>query len=209
MKRKHYLLFAVCCLLPVAFLWSCGNGPGAPGSSGSEDTGIEIQSASITVISNAGNSGGPDLDANIHICASNGKPEPGLFRDDATIALTTSRLNPNSSFDPFPATVVQCTVTYIKPTDNPGAPIIDQMTVFPNCSITEGSSSCIVNLIDIPRKEKFWSDIVTEANAGLGIPTLPVRYVASYDCAYMNDVGNTGRFQVQLEIFLTDFELCT
>ncbi len=40
MKRVHFLLFTVCCLLSVIFLWGCGSGPGSPGSTGSEDTGV-------------------------------------------------------------------------------------------------------------------------------------------------------------------------
>lgn len=202
MKRKSLLLIAVLCLLP-AFLWSCGNGPGAPGSSGSEDTGIQIKAVTIT-----GN-GGPDLDAAIHLCPPDfTRAEPGLFRDDATITVTASQINPTSNFDPFPASVEQCTITYIKPVDNPNAPVIDQWTIYPNCTINNGTNSCVVNLIDIARKDKFWADVLAAFNSGLGLPSLPVRYVAAYDCSYVNNMGNSGRFKVELEIFLTDFELC-
>ncbi len=216
MKRKYLLLAVACCLM--VFLLSCGSGPGAPGSTESEDTGIEIQSVSILVNANAGNGGGPDLDANIHICPTSGKPEPGLFRDDATITINASKLNPNSTFDPFPATVEQCNIVYKQPADELGAPVIEAWTVYPNCTITDGSSLCIVNLIDITRKRnQYFDNICSQFDSlgdciagGINDPQkYPTRYIASYDCTFMNNMGKSGHFQVELEIFLADFELCT
>ncbi len=217
MRRKYFLLFAVSCCL-IVFLLSCGSGPGAPGSTNSEDTGIEIQSVTIAVNPNPGNSG-PDLDANVHICPTTGKPEPGLFRDDATLTITASKLNPNSTFDPFPATVEQCNIVYKQPADELGAPVIEAWTIYPNCAITDGTSPCIANLIDITRKHnQFWNNVCAQMDslgncisfAGVNDPQkFPTRYIASYDCTYMNNMGKSGHFQVELEIFLADFELCT
>ncbi len=216
MKRRYLLLVLACCLLSAVFLFSCGSGPGAPGSSGSEDTGIEIQSVSIVPNKTTGGDAGPDLDTATHIC-SDGKPEPegGLFRVDATMTIAAAKLNPltpggsTTTVEPFPATVQQCTITYMRPVDNPGAPVIDQWTVFPNCPLVDGSNTCIVDLIDITRKDKFWSDILTESNSGLGVAALPVHYVANYKCIYMNAFGQSGRFEVNLDIFLADFNTCT
>lgn len=194
-------LFTMITLLPPLLLWGCGAGPGAPGSSGSEDTGIQINS--VTII---GNDATPkDVDVNVHLC-SDGKPEPILLlREDATITVNASKLNPKSTFNPFPASVEECTITYRKPNDDPAAPIIEAWTIFPNCAIGEGSNSCVVNLLDIQRKRDFWNDIIT----GKNVPAkMPVRYVAAYDCKYVNNVGKSGHFQVEYEIFLADFELC-
>jgi hypothetical protein len=204
MKRKSIIIVVLLCAGIIA-LWGCGSGPGSPGSSGSENTGIQIESVSIITNKNPGNAG-PDLDVNIHICPSSGKPEPGLFRDDATMTITASKLNPTSGFDPFPASVEQCTIVYKQPADELGAPIIEAWTIFPNCTISSGSNPCVVNLIDIDRKAKFWNDFVS----GLNDPQkMPTRYVATYDCKYMNNLGESGHFQVEMEIFLADFELCT
>jgi hypothetical protein len=197
-------------------LWSCGNGPGAPGSSGSEDTGIEVQSVSIVPDSTATDIG-PDLDANVHIC-SNGQPEKGLFRVDATMTITAAKLNPTSNFDPFPASVQQCTITYKQPADEFGAPVIEAWTVYPDCTLVDGSNTCIVNLIDITRKSnQYWDNICAEVDSsgycisgGINDPQkYPTRYVASYYCTYMNNFGKSGHFSVDLEIFLADFETCT
>ncbi|HWR58595.1 MAG TPA: hypothetical protein VN328_06875, partial [Thermodesulfovibrionales bacterium] len=161
---------------------------------------IEIQA--VTIVSD----GGPDVDTNATLCP-NGRPD-GLFRNDAAISITAASLNPTSSIDPFPASVEQCTITYLKPADDPGMPVIEQLTIFPNCTLSGGSSTCSVTLIDITRKEKFWDDILTEFNASNIVPTLPKRYVAAYDCRYLNHFGKSGRFKVELEIFLADFNKC-
>lgn len=196
-KRYFFLLTAYCLLLVLA---GCGGGgPGSPGSSGSEDTGIRINSVTITTDS-------PDLDANIHLCPPDfTEAEPGLFRDDATITINASRLNPNSDFDPFPSSVEECTITYLKSNDDPSSPTIEAWTVFPNCTINEGSNSCLVNLIDIQRKVDFFDDVVSGRNTPDKIPT---RYAAKYDCIMKNNLGKKQSFQIELEIFLADFDLC-
>ncbi len=189
-------------------LLSCGGGPGAPGSSGSADTGIEIQSVSIVPNATSGGDKGPDLDVNVRTCP-NGKPETGetgLYRVDATMTITASKLNPNSDFDPFPATVTQCTITYKQPADEYGAPVIEAWTIYPDCTLTEGSNTCVANLIDIARKMDYWNNVINIINDPQKYPT---RYTASYDCTYMNNFGKSGHLGVDLDIFLADFGSCS
>lgn len=206
MKRFLLSLCSICCLLFAFFMSSCGNGPGSPGSSGSENTGINIQSVSIQPNSTDGDSG-PDIDTNIHTCPD-GTSEPGLFRVSATMAIASEKLNPTSDptgFDPFPASVEECTIVYKQPADELGAPVIEAWTVYPNCTIIEGDNSCVVNLIDIQRKVDYWDNVISVINDPQKYPT---RYVASYDCKYVNNVGESGHFKVELEIFLADFDNC-
>ena len=217
--KKGFLIITA--LLSTVFLFNCGgSGPGAPGSSDSGHTGIEIQSVSMVPDSTPGDKG-PDLDVNIHICPSTGKPETagGLFRVDATMTVTASQLNPTSNFDPFPATVEQCTIVYKQPIDEQGAPVIESWTVYPNCTLNSGSNTCIVNLIDITRKYLYWNNVCaamdsngycTDMVDAINNPQkYPTRYTAVYDCTYMNTIGKTGHFQVNQDIFLADFENCT
>lgn len=178
-------------------LAGCGGGSGAPGSSGSADTGIIIQADSVVVDS-------PDIDAAIHLCEG-GDPEPGLFRADATLNVTTTNLNPDTASDPFPATIEQCTITYEKADEDPAAPIIEAFTQYPNCPLVDGDNVCPVTLIDISRKVDFWNAIIGGTNSPA---TRPVHYVAVFNCSYMNAFGKSGNFQAELDFWLDDFDMC-
>jgi hypothetical protein len=193
--KERYFGFILILLVPM-LLAGCGGGSGAPGSSGSADTGILIQAASVTVDT-------PDIDAAIHLCSS-GEPEPGLFREDATLNVTTAALNPDTASDPFPGSVQQCTVTYLKANEDPAAPIIEAFTQYPDCQLIVGDNSCAVTLIDIQRKVDFWNAII----GGTNTPARPVRYIAVFNCSYMNGFGKSGSFQTELDIWLDDFEMC-
>jgi len=186
MKRSHFLIFNIYCLLFTLLLWGCGDGPGSPGSSGSEDTGIQITAVSITSVS-------PDIDVYSSVL---------LKRTDATITIQAEKLNPNSTFDPFPASVEECTITYKKAKEDPSSPVIESMTIYPNCNISSGSNTCNVTLIDIERKVDFWIALGNGVNTPAEYPT---HYVAQYECKYVNNYDKTGHFQVEYDIWLADF----
>jgi hypothetical protein len=197
MKKRYIrsLVILICFL----FLYSCGGSGtgGAPGSSGSEDTGIVIQHIDIF-----GNDETPeDIDVANHLCPD-GTVEPvnALHREDATITIEASLVN--EGFNAFPASVENCTITYRKSNDDPAAPIIETWTVFPNCIIAEGTNQCVVNLIDIQRKIDFWDDITSSQFK----PNVATRYLATYSCRYQNNFREEGFFQIEYEIFLTYFQ---
>ncbi|MEW6417185.1 MAG: hypothetical protein AB1480_03580 [Nitrospirota bacterium] len=199
MKRKYFFLFSIFYLLLSVFLWGCGEGPGSPGSSGSEDTGINIKSVSIT-------SETPDLDVySCPDCCAGGTSEPGLTREDATISIESEKLNPDSTVDPYPASVEQCTITYKKAIEDPSSPIIESLNIYPNCPIIEGSNSCNVTLIDIDRKQAYWNAIYYGTNVPGEYPT---HYIAQYNCKYVNNFGEEGSFQTEYDIYLADFNMC-
>jgi hypothetical protein len=202
MGNKYYWFSLM--LATVLFLGGCGGKGGAPGSSGSSETGILIQSVRIEANGTECDLG-PDLDVNLHICPD-GLLEPGLFRVDATMLIGATALNPDVAFDPFPASLEECTITYKKSDDDPSAPIIDSWRIFPNCTLTDQEENeCGVNLLGIQRKTDFWGDIVS----GINIPrNMPTRYIAVFNCSYKNIFAETGRLQVEYEIFLADFECC-
>lgn len=203
MKRSHFLIFNIYCLLFTLLLWGCGDGPGSPGSSGSEDTGIQIKAVSIT------KEEGPDIDvfSNPLACPPDNptKPEKLLTREDATMTIDASKLNPNSTFDPFPASVEECTITYKKAVEDPSSPVIESMTIYPNCNISSGSNTCNVTLIDIERKVDFWIALVYGVNLPAEYPT---HYIAQYECKYVNNYDKTGHFQVEYDIWLADWLIC-
>ncbi len=175
-------LIIIALMLLSAFIFSgCGGGVGAPGSSGSADTGIVIQSATLTI-------GSPDID----VCDDS--------RESATLAVSAAPLVSSSTDDPFNgASIEQCTITYKKANEDPGSPIIETLTIYPNCPLVNGSTSCDVTLIDGARKVKWLADV----NGKLFTPAeIPTHYVAVYDCKYMSSFGETGGFQAEVDIWL-------
>ncbi len=198
-------------LLLTLPLYSCGGGEaGAPGSSGSNDSGIVIQSVSITGTPTATDLT-PDIDANVHVCSVDATTgvatsEAGLFRVDAAITVLAKRLNESGlSEPPFPASVEECTITYLKSNSDPSAPIIPSLTVYPNCILADSApTTCSVPLIDIQRKRDFWNAVVS----GVNVPSeRPTHYVAKYYCKYKSDFG-VGFFPVEYDFWIDDFETC-
>ncbi|MFA6055177.1 MAG: hypothetical protein WC769_07390 [Thermodesulfovibrionales bacterium] len=202
--RRSYVLLTLCYFLLASILAGCGGGSGSPGSSGSEVTGIQIQSVTIT------SAAGPDFDvfsAPLACPAANPTgPETLLHREDAVISITAAKLNPGGAFNPFPASVEECTITYKKANEDPSAPVIESWKIFPNCEL-DGTvpNDCPVSLIDITRKQQYWNGI----GDGIHIPAeYPTHYIASYKCKYMNLVGKSGYFKVEYDLWLADFLIC-
>ncbi len=50
------------------------------------------------------------------------------------------RRNDSGLSDPFPASVEECTITYLKAIEDPSSPIIPSLTIFPNCTLTASTS---------------------------------------------------------------------
>lgn len=192
MKDRYFGLIFI--LLFPMLLAGCGGGSGAPGSSGSADTGIIIQADNVTVDS-------PDIDAISNTC-QDGTQESALTRTQATLNVTAAALNTTTASDPFPATITECTITYKKADENPGAPIIEEFTQYPNCALASGNNTCAITLMDIQRKIDFWNAIVGGTNTPL---TYPMHYVAVVNCSYQNAFGKTGSFPAELDIWLADF----
>jgi len=205
MKGK-YLISGLMFLLTLP-LFSCGGGGevGSPGSSGSNDSGIVIQAVSIKGVDTVSDKLPAGVDAAIHLCPD-GKPEVGLFQVFADITILAKRLNESGlSNPPFPASVEECTITYLKANEDPSAPVIPSWTVYPNCIFNDGTAAtCSVPLIDQTRKRDYWA----ARNNGLNLPNeSPTHYVAKYYCKYKSEFG-TGFFPVEYDFWLDDFQTC-
>jgi hypothetical protein len=208
MKHTYYGLIVGLAVLIA--LTGCGGGMGAPGSSGSDSTGIVIKSVSISPTN-------IDVDTAVHLCPG-GTPEPGLFREDATLAIDATKLIPDSADDPFSASVEECTITYLKANDDPASPIIESMTVYPNCTLIDGTNSCTMVLMDVQRKIKWWDDLTLGASTGPCLTTglfgafcpaeYPTQYAATIKCKYVNAFGKAGFFQTEVDLWLADWNLC-
>jgi hypothetical protein len=176
--------YKVACLILLGFiiiLSGCGGLEGAPGSD-SGDTGILIQSVSIIGDEPAG--GDNEIDVAIHFCPPDfTELEPGLFIANANLTIQAAPV----AFDPFPASVEECTVTYLKGNENPDAPIIENMTIYPNCTILNGTNDCNFVMMDIDRKVKFWDDLLLSPSM-----IRPVHYVARFQCGFVNVYSESG-----------------
>lgn len=197
MKRVYLLLTACYIFMFTMFLSGCG-GAGSPGSTGSEDTGIQITSVNITRDS-------PDLDVYSSSTACSGASETALTREGATMNITAAKLNPNSSFDPFPASLEECRITFKKAVEDPSSPTLESLMIYPNCSIINGSSQCSVTLIDIQRKTDYWNAVTGGTNQPKEYPT---HYIAQYSCNYMNNLGKKGTLTTEYDFWLADFLVC-
>ena len=199
-KAAFLVLFGL-----ILILSGCGGSSGemacAPGSD-MGDTGICIRSVSVIGDEPAG--GDDEIDVRLHYCDDElTELEPGLFMVYANMTIQTATI----SFDPISASVEECTVTYLKGNENPEAPIIENMTVYPNCTLLNGSNECIVQMMDVNRKWKFWEDFTT-LNTDFSYPyNYPWHYVARFECVYVS--GNeAGSFDVEYDIWLADWDYC-
>jgi len=201
MNRKYHSLILISFILVV--LISCGGTGGAPGSD-TGDTGILIQSATLARTS-------PDIDTVQDCCAVDATTGACVTvekftRDDVTLTVTTSNLTPTITAAQFPASVEECTITYLKANADPAAPIIENLTVYPNCSLSEGTNTCAVTLIDIARKHQYADPVFVNHTS---IPAeRPTHYVAKFSCSYINNFGKAGHFQAEIDLWLSDFDNC-
>jgi hypothetical protein len=203
MRRSHVLL-TLCYFLLAGILAGCGGGSGSPGSSGSEETGIQIKAVRIT-----NETSDFDVYQEPVACPLDAPkgPEIALTKEVGVISIDAAKLNPAGAFDPFPASVEECTITYKKANEDPSAPVIESLTIYPNCTINDSpTNSCAVDIIDLPRKRQYWNGITD----GIHIPAeSPTHYVAGYRCKYMNQIGKIGYFKVEFDFRLADFLICS
>lgn len=194
-----YLRRILIVIFAAASLVSCGSGGGAPGSSGSEDTGILIQSVVLSVESN-------DIDVFSNPVACSGQPESPLTDALVTMTITATNSNPNPDpafVSPFPANIESCYVSYSSAVI--GAPIIESTTIYPSCSVTDGASICTLDLLNIARKDQWWNDFASQKFVPAEYPT---RYTVVYSCKYQNSYKKEGQLGGHIDIDLADWLSC-
>ena len=181
----------------ILILSGCGGLEGAPGSD-SGDTGIRI--SSVSIIGNEPAGGDDEIDVALHWCdIEQTEVEPGLFIANAILTIQATA----DSFDPFPASVEECTITYLKGNENPDSPIIESMTIYPNCTINNGLNECNFQMMDVDRKIKWWDD-----TSLISSYIYPTHYAVQYNCTFVNQYGDSGSFEVEYDIFLADWDYC-
>ena len=196
--KKNKSMAGIVLVILLLILSGCGELGGAPGSD-SQDTGILIQSASI--VGDDEGSGDHEIDVAIHLCAPDFTEwEDGLFEAMATMTINAHA----TGYDPFPASIEECTIEYRSDNRSPDSPIIEGLTQYLNCTLKEGKNECLMTLMDVDRKVKWWDD----ANAINFNHTYPTPYTVKYECTYVNQYGNAGKFQTEYDIRLADWDNC-
>lgn len=200
--------FNIACLILIGLyltITGCGSGSGgiacAPGSD-EGDTGVCIRSVSVTGEEPAG--GDDEIDVHIHYCPPEfTEVEDGLFMANATLTINATYFG----FDPLSASVEECTITYLKGNENLEGPVIENLTVYPNCPIVSGENTCTFVLMDVDRKTQFWEDFLT-LNLNDAYPySYPWHYIADINCIYISG-DETGTFQVEYDFWLADWDYC-
>jgi len=182
-------------ILSSLSLLSCGSEGGAPGSTNADKTGILIQSVTIATDSTNGK--------NLHVFPTDSIDENAITLDEVTMKIVAAKRNETGLSEPFPASLEECKITYLKAVEDPSSPIIPSLTTFPNCILTEStadaSNECTVTLIDAQRKRDYWNAI----NKGLNLPAeYPTHYVAQYYCKYLSNFGEYGYFPIEYDFYL-------
>ncbi len=212
MKRSYFLLFTVCSLLFSVLLWGCGDGPGSPGTQGTEDTGVILEATIIPTYNGADTYSvdafrNPDCDGD----PTTDDPEP--FTDhSARVTISSRLLNPTSTFKPGTLYIDKYIVEFRRSTDSIGAPPIESDTRYKSIIITPPSGAGTntvtdtVILVDLIRKDKYATDMLS------GIYTSGLAYLNNYTATYTfegkNEFGDSFSFKAQTDFQIGNFCNC-
>jgi hypothetical protein len=211
MKRVHFLLFTLCFLGLSGLFFGCGGGPGAPGSQGTEDTGVVLDATITPTYLGTSTS---SVDAIQDQCTAGPPPTFEVFTDhSATLAITARALNPHSTFQLGNLFVEKYTIEYRRSTDSIGAPPIQTDTRFVSIVIpapfgsTISTVSTTVTFVDLLRKDQYRTD-VTSGQFSSSLSFLN-NYTAIYTFEGKNEFGTKFSFKVQTDFQIADFNNCT
>ena len=210
MKRR-YLIFIMYWLLLTGILYGCGGaGPGSPGSSGIEDTGVQLD-AIITPTYNGANT--YSVDAFQDVCDVGPPPTYEVFTDhSATVTITARLINPTATFTPGILYIEKYTVQYRRLNDSIGTPPIEtfigpqSITITPPSGAGTTTTTTSVVLVDLLRKDQYATD-VTSGQYSSGLAYLN-NYVAIYTFEGQNEYGKHFSFKAQVQFQIADFDNC-
>ncbi|MBM4144650.1 MAG: hypothetical protein FJ240_00010 [Nitrospira sp.] len=210
MKEKYLLLFTVYCLLFTVILCGCGEGPGSPGSSGSENTGVKVD-ASVEGLY----LGQPtySVDAFRGICDEGPPPEYEDFTDhQATVTFTARLLNPNSTFQAGKLYIEKYTVEFRRKPDSISAPPIEFYPGFASIVIHaptgagEVTVTTDIRFVDLIRKDQYAEDVLS------GRYSSWLAYINNYTAIFTfegkNEYGEEFTVKTQMDFQIGNFDNC-
>jgi hypothetical protein len=212
MKKVHFLLFTVCCLLLTVFLWGCGSGPGSPGSTGSEDTGIIVDAQVVGRYQDT--DGVYSVDAFREVCSEGPPPVYEIFTDhQATVTFTARLVNSTTTFQVGNLYIEKYKVEFRRSTDSIGSPPIESDKRFQTITITaptgSGTTTVTVSgliLVDLIRKIQYQNDMLSGRYGP--DPYIINNYTAIYTFEGKNDFGKAFKIKAQMNFQIGDFDVC-
>jgi hypothetical protein len=210
MKTKS-MIIALLLGVGIVASWGCGGGTGSPGSSGSDDTGIQLE-ATITPTYDGANT--KSVDAVQDICSEGPPPVYEKFKDHtATVTINARLVNPNAQFTPGVLFVEKYTVSYVRSNDSIGAPPIESDTRFDSTIIIAPPTgtgvttvTATIDFLDLIRKIKYADDIAGgQFSSG---PAFLNNYTAIFTFEGHNAFGKAFSFKVQTDFQIGDFNNC-
>ena len=211
MRRNYICLFAFCLLSAAILLCGCGggDGPGSPGSCGTEKTGVMVDVAIVPTYLGANTY---SVDAFRAICNPDADPPVIEYfaTHDATFTFTARLINPNTDFRPGRLHIEKYTIKYFRSTDSIGAPPIETDRRFMTLAITPPTGSNVTTLsttgifVDLKRKYQYWDDIFS----GRYTADWLNNYTAVYRFEGKNDFGDSFCFEGQANFEIANFDNC-
>jgi hypothetical protein len=211
MKERSLLRFFLYISVLSVILYGCGSGAGAPGSKGTEDTGVivdtHIEGLYLNELTYS-------VDTFRQVC-DEGPPEVLEFMGDhqAEVTFTASLINPNSTIKPGTIYIDKYTIEYKRSNDSIGAPPIEKDTRYKSITITPplsgtGTTTITTNvlLVDLTRKEQYYDDMVS------GRYNYQAFYINNYTAIYTfygkNDYGENFSVKAQMDFQIGSFDNC-
>lgn len=203
-KGKKVVLLTLFCVMSAVFFWGCGGtSPGAPGTSGSSDTGIAITVVSVTHSDPARDQGQNwQVDLAADLCPD-GTVEP--WGDDIMhVVFHGESLNPNvsSTNEIF---VKDYTVTFLK--TNPSFPTIAQISGSSQAGMSilaeQDTGPFDFLVIDFGKKLKIQDDLSSINNV-----STPLLYNMVIRINVSDKYGNTDQIIIQRLIEIADYNNC-
>lgn len=209
MRRNYFFLFTFCLLTASILFCGCGgDGPGSPGSCGTEDTGVMVD---VIIVPTYQDSATFSVDAFQDICDEGPPPVFEFFAThDAEFTFTARLINPNTDFRPGRLHIEKYTIKYFRSSDSIGAPPIESDKRFMTLAITPPTGSGTTTLsttgvfVDLNRKIQYAEDIVS----GRYTSDILNNYTAVYRFEGKNDFGDNFCFEGQANFEIADFDNC-
>lgn len=211
MKRKSIIIVVLLSAVIMAS-WGCGGGPGSPGSSNTEDTGVTLEA---TIIPTYLGNNTKDVDAVQDICSDPGVT-PVLFEPftehGATVTITARLLNPNAQFTPGVLFIEKYTIEYRRSNDSIGSPPIlfeerfDSIAIPPPTGSGTTTVTASVIFVDLRRKFQYEQDMTS----GQFTPAIALinNYTALYTFEGKNSFGKSFSFKAQTDLTIGNFDNC-
>jgi hypothetical protein len=212
MRKRSFFLLSYIFFVSVIFYGCGGDGPGSPGSDGSEKTGV-VLAATISPTYNG--TATTSVDAFQDVCDEGPPVVVEFFTDHAAdLTIVARLLNPDTTFQVGNLHIEKYTIKYFRSSDSIGAPPIETDVRFVSIPIAApvGSSTTsvttTVSFLDLVRKDKYNNDMSSGAYSSAGGAFLN-NYTAVYQFEGKNDFGEKFSFKVQTDFQIADFDNCT